>query len=88
MRPRTRTLTLVVLALWTVIGPVGMAFDGCAAMGGMCEGPCAPTTVSLVPLVPTASLPMVAMIAGSGRDRVPMIAPAVPHLPPKSPHAA
>ena len=35
-----RLLILLTLALWVVSGPVGMAFDGCAMMGAMCEAPC------------------------------------------------
>jgi hypothetical protein len=38
---RSRWLTLVVLAAWVILGPVGMAFDSCAAMMVLCDGgPC------------------------------------------------
>ena len=30
----------ITLAIWLVSGPVGMAFDGCAMIGAMCEAPC------------------------------------------------
>jgi hypothetical protein len=38
---RSRWLILVVLTAWVILGPVGMAFDSCAAMMTLCdEGPC------------------------------------------------
>ena len=34
-------LTLVLLMTWVILGPVGMAFDSCAAMMALCDGgPC------------------------------------------------
>jgi hypothetical protein len=53
----------LMLTLWTVSGPVGMAFDGCAMMGAMCEAPCGvvsyitgPVVTSLAVLQPLAYL--------------------------------
>jgi hypothetical protein len=38
---RSRWLILVVLTAWVILGPVGMAFDSCAAMMTLCDGgPC------------------------------------------------
>lgn len=38
---RSRWLTLILLAAWVLLGPVGMAFDSCAAMMVLCDGgPC------------------------------------------------
>jgi hypothetical protein len=38
---RFRWLTLVLLTAWVILGPVGMAFDSCAAMMALCDGgPC------------------------------------------------
>jgi hypothetical protein len=38
---RSRWLMLVVLTAWVILGPVGMAFDSCAAMMTLCDGgPC------------------------------------------------
>ena len=38
---RRRILTLVVVALWLLLGPIAMAFDGCLLMGTLCDGgPC------------------------------------------------
>src|SRR5207247_825605 len=33
-------LSVVILVLWLVSGPVAMAFDGCAMMGAVCEARC------------------------------------------------
>jgi hypothetical protein len=41
MLGRSRWLILMVLAAWVILGPVGMAFDSCAAMMTLCDGgPC------------------------------------------------
>lgn len=38
---RSRLLMLTVLMAWVILGPVGMAFDSCAAMMTLCDGgPC------------------------------------------------
>lgn len=38
---RFRWLTLALLMAWVILGPVGMAFDSCAAMMALCDGgPC------------------------------------------------
>jgi hypothetical protein len=38
---RSRWLILAVLTAWVILGPVGMAFDSCAAMMTLCDGgPC------------------------------------------------
>jgi len=81
-------VTVSVLIVWVLFGPIGMAFDGCAAMGGMCEGPCAPTTVSLMPLVQSALLPLVETVVVAATVAVPTVTLVVPDLPPKSPHLA
>ena len=59
-----RFYTIVVLLLWLAFGPIGMAFDGCAAMGGMCGSPCAltsgplPSPYNLLSLLPLGGLPI------------------------------
>jgi len=38
---RFQWLILVLLTAWVILGPVGMAFDSCAAMMALCDGgPC------------------------------------------------
>ena len=64
MRSLIRPLLIVfTLTLWAISGPVGMAFDGCAMMGAMCEAPCGvvsyitgPVVTSLAVLQPLAYL--------------------------------
>jgi len=64
MRKSARLLSIALtLVLWVVSGPVGMAFDGCAMMGAMCEAPCgalsyiaAPRATGLAILQPLAYL--------------------------------
>src|SRR5438132_6309269 len=46
-----RLLILLTLALWVVSGPIGMAFDGCAMMGAMCEAPCGVSSYIAGPVV-------------------------------------
>jgi len=37
-----RVLTVAVLMLWLLLGPIAMGFDGCRLMGDLCDGgPCA-----------------------------------------------
>ncbi len=36
-----RVAVMMALAVWILLGPVAMAFDGCILMGAMCESPCA-----------------------------------------------
>lgn len=37
---RRCAMVVVVLALWSLAGPLGGTFGGCATMSAMCEGPC------------------------------------------------
>ena len=57
---RPRWLILAVLAAWVILGPVGMAFDSCAAMMALCDGgPCG--AVSAVTDVAPSFAPPVAL---------------------------
>lgn len=49
-------LMVAFLAVWVLAGPIAMAFDGCAAMGAMCEGPCGMIALSVTP-PPLATAP-------------------------------
>src|SRR6266511_3160631 len=48
---RRRWISGMVLILWVLLGPVGMAFSACAVMAG-CEGACTLTSC-LTPSLPT-----------------------------------
>lgn len=47
-------VVVMLLLVWGVFVPMAMAADHCAAMGGMCEGPCAASATVTPPAVPTA----------------------------------
>jgi len=57
---RFQWLTLALLTAWVILGPVGMAFDSCAAMMALCDGgPCgvvAAVTDAAPSLAPPSSL--------------------------------
>jgi hypothetical protein len=48
-------VVVVLLLVWGAFIPVAMAVDHCAAMGGMCEGPCAASATATPPVMPTAT---------------------------------
>jgi hypothetical protein len=62
---RSRRLILIVLAAWVILGPVGMAFDTCAAMMTLCDGgPCgavSAVTDAAPSFAPPVALTMAAM---------------------------
>ncbi len=79
-----RALTMMFLAFWVLAGPVAMAFDSCAAMGAMCEGPCGLMIGAVVaPVSLGAPLPL-ASLELPARASVPVAVLAVLELPPKS----
>ena len=54
MSTRFRVLTVAFVVLWVLLGPIGMAFDGCV-LGLTCEAPCGLTSVT-VSIAPAAVL--------------------------------
>jgi hypothetical protein len=48
-------VVLMLVLVWGVFVPMAMAADHCAAMGGMCEGPCAASVTVTPPVVPAAT---------------------------------
>ena len=48
-------VTVVLLLVWGMFVPVAMAADHCAAMGGMCEGPCGASSTVSAPTVPVST---------------------------------
>jgi hypothetical protein len=51
---RRRWIAGMVLILWVLLGPVGMAFSACALMAG-CQAAC-PVSAYRAPSLPTAAL--------------------------------
>ena len=53
-----RWLLLLILVAWIILGPIGMAFESCAAMMMLCDGgPCGAVT-ALVNTTPTMAAPV------------------------------
>lgn len=78
----SRLATLVVLVLWVLLGPVGMALSGCMMMDG-CDALC--SVPSFAPMV--ASAPFVQTNSGlvpSGTAFSPQNVWSVPDSPPKA----
>ena len=74
-----RTLGLVLVAIWVLLGPIAMAFDGCAG----CELPCAQMACALVSPVVTPA-PELVTSAALPLDHHPATSTvATPELPPK-----
>jgi len=84
LRGRHRWLTLVLLAAWVILGPVGMAFDSCAAMMALCDGgPCGAVS-AVVDAVPTFAPPTLLPVAlVSAPQPFTPVAPAALEPPPK-----
>jgi len=79
-----RTATMLMLALWIVAGPLGMAFGPCAEIGMTCQVSCG--TLSSPVRVPEVSAPahVVATTVVQAVDEIPAGSPRVPDPPPKS----
>ncbi|MGH7365525.1 MAG: hypothetical protein ACREK9_03870 [Candidatus Rokuibacteriota bacterium] len=74
----------MILVVWVLAGPVAMAFDGCSAMGAMCEGPCGMIACPIAaPPVAVAPKVVYAVVAGAVQSVPEVIARAL-DLPPKS----
>lgn len=83
---RRRLVVAMVLVLWVLLGPVGMAFNGCAMMA-TCGAPCALTScvtpsVSIQAPLPVTSVQAALFISPSS------ILVKVPTPPPRSLFAA
>lgn len=82
VRPLMITVTLMI---WLVSGPVGMAFDGCAMMGAMCEAPCGAMLQIVTPAAPDlAGLSPVSYLASPLDERPIVLGLRPPSPPPKS----
>jgi hypothetical protein len=79
-----RQVILVVLLLWTIAGPIAMAFSGCVAMGGMCGSPCALTSCVLSRPPNPISPPLITPVLIQGANYHPMAFIRVPDPPPRS----
>jgi hypothetical protein len=77
-------LVVVVVVLWGLFVPAAMAADHCAAMSGMCEGPCGASSTVTAPALPTLT-----GLVGRAPAAVVPVAPqperSTPEQPPRSP---
>ena len=79
-------LSVLILVLWLVSGPVAMAFDGCAMMGAMCEAPCGVLSYIVAPTVTdVAALQPLAYLESRSTQQPARISAAPLTPPPKSP---
>src|SRR5437763_14402185 len=79
-------LSVLILVLWLVSGPVAMAFDGCAMMGAMCEAPCGVLSYIVAPTVTdVAALHPLAYLESRSTQQPPRISPPPRTPPPRSP---
>lgn len=76
-------VVVVVVLLWGLFVPVAMAADHCAAMSGMCEGPCGASSTVAGPTVPAFS-GLVSRAPSVPLPAVPQPVPPTLELPPKS----
>jgi hypothetical protein len=76
---------LIVIAAWVVLGPIGMAFDSCAAMMMLCDGgPCgvvAAVTFSAPVLAPPITI---ATTEPTTPEALPVVSVRALDPPPKS----
>jgi len=83
-RPDTRLVIVLVLAVWVLCGPVGMAFNGCILMGGMCEAVCGiASSISGRALAGGVLLAPIAYLAPGSGAPVASVVPTPPSPPPK-----
>ena len=60
---RSGWLIVAVLTAWVILGPIGMAFDSCAAMMEQCDGgPCGAVS-AVIDTTPSLTPPIAVMVA-------------------------
>jgi len=83
-RPAPLLIVVLTLVLWIVSGPVGMAFDGCATMGAMCEAPCGILSYVVAPGVVGLAVPRpLAYLEAPSIEQPVLISPSPLTPPPK-----
>jgi hypothetical protein len=81
-----RALTIAVLMLWLLLGPIAMAFNGCLLMGTLCDGgPCANFSSTAFVPAPLIGPGPIGLLAAVPRLMLPANSPATLEPPPKSP---
>ena len=81
-----RVLTVAVLMLWLLLGPIAMAFNGCLLMGTLCDGgPCANFSSTAFVPAPLIGPGPIGLLAAVPRLVLPANSSATLEPPPKSP---
>ena len=81
-----RVLTVAVLMLWLLLGPIAMAFNGCLLMGTLCDGgPCANFSSTAFVPAPLIGPGPIGLLAAVPRLMLTANSPATLEPPPKSP---
>jgi len=81
-----QVLAVAVLALWVLLGPIAMAFDGCMLIGAMCDGgPCAISSSTVFVPVALIGLGPMWFLAPTPSSGLPPNSLASLEPPPKSP---
>jgi hypothetical protein len=83
MRVR-RFVTLILLVVWVLLGPLSMTYIGCAGMGAMCGSPCALPSCLLTPLPNLSELPLMSYVSAFRPRRPLTIFLQIPDPPPKA----
>ena len=76
-----RIVTVMLLLFWVLLGPVGMAFSGCAGMDG-CDVLCGTSSAVLMPSAAPTEIRVRSVEAGLD-GHLPMADGNVPETPPK-----
>jgi hypothetical protein len=84
MRRLRVAITLVLVLLWGAFVPAVLAADHCAAMSGMCEGPCGASATVTPPAAPAAGQVVCRAPVAAAPVPLQLDRPA-PEPPPKSP---
>jgi len=83
---RKQALALAVLALWVLLGPIAMAFDGCMLMGTLCDGgPCANVSSTVFAPAPLIGPGPLGFLAAAPSPELPANSRASLEPPPKIP---
>ena len=84
MRNALRTgLILAVVVVWVLAAPLASATGACAAMSGLCEGPCGAASCAVI--APSmAVLTVVDRLPAETSDGFPSASLRLPELPPRS----
>jgi hypothetical protein len=77
-------IAVLVLAIWVLLGPVAVAFSGCAVMGAMCKGPCGTTACAIAAPTMSGALGLLSSFEVTVDRELPANIPAGLDHPPKS----